>query len=174
MQIDVVQRISCKIEDWWTAVPVSLRTSADLLPSTPQHTLPLILLLRVIYHQSVSVLHSSLVPLFSCRTTKENLKYARQISAQLSYEHASSISMLLKAVLSHSVDTDRLPSFIGYAAYSASAVLIPFFWCLDQHVQDQVRSNVLANLRIIQQMGKQWRFIALLVSPNLLFISFHR
>jgi len=163
-QLAVLQHLHTKISSWWSNVPDYLKLRLDPIPSAQKQALPLLLLLRVIYHQSLCVLHSSIVPLFSYRTNTECLPYARQISAQLSFEHANSISQLLKAVPKYSIDPNRIPSFVGYAAYTACAVQIPFFWCINREVQDLVRSNVLANLRIIQQMGKQWKFITLLVS----------
>lgn len=123
----------------------------------------LLLLLRVMYHQSVCILHSSIVPLFSYRSDTEHLLYARQVSAQLAFEHAQIISRLLKAVPRYSINPNQIPSFVSYAAYTACAVQIPFFWCLNPDVQARVRSNVLANLCVIQQMGKHWKYIGLLV-----------
>ena len=165
-QLKVLQDLNTKVDEWWSRVPNSFKLPPDPCSSAPEHALPLLLLLRVVYHQSLCVLHSSNVPLFSYRPTTECVPYARQISAQLSFEHANMISQLLKAVPKYSIDPDRLPSFVGYAAYTACAVQIPFFWCMNQDVQDLVRSNFLANLRIIQQMGKYWKLITLLVSDE--------
>ncbi|OAA56300.1 Transcription factor [Niveomyces insectorum RCEF 264] len=151
-------------------VPDSLKFPLDAdagsyspTPSSPSgNSLPLLLLLRVMYHQSICILHSSIVPLFSYRSDTERILYARQVSAQLAFEHAQAISRLIQAVPHYKIDPDQIPSFVSYAAYSACAVQIPFFWCLNQDVQARVRSNVLANLRIIQHMGKHWKYIALL------------
>ncbi|KAF2102508.1 hypothetical protein NA57DRAFT_52077 [Rhizodiscina lignyota] len=161
-RLSVLQDLHSRISDWWSGLSPSLKVSSDSLPSAPRQTSPLLLLICIIYHQSLCALHASIVPLFSYNLNTENLSYARQVSAQLAYEHSDAISTLLKAVLRHSFEMDRIPSFVGYAAYCACAVQMPFFWCTNQGVQDRVRSNVLANLRIIQQIGKYWRYVALL------------
>ncbi|CAK7234816.1 hypothetical protein SBRCBS47491_009077 [Sporothrix bragantina] len=74
--------------------------------------------------------------------------YSRQVSAQLAFEHAQAVSQLVKlSQRRYKIDPDRIPSFVSYAAYSACAVQIPFFWCSNQDVQTRARSNVLMNLR---------------------------
>lgn len=166
-RLDILQELHSKISDWWSDLSPSLKLTADCLPTVLQQSAPLLLLLSIIYHQSLCAPHSSIVPLFSYCDVAENLSYARQISAQLAFEHVDAVSTLLKAVLKHTFDTSRTPSFVGYAAYSACAVQMPFFWCTNQDVQIRVRSNVLANLRMMQQMGRYWRFTALLVRPSL-------
>ncbi|KIH87585.1 hypothetical protein SPBR_05040 [Sporothrix brasiliensis 5110] len=182
------------LSQWWSNVPDSLKLPLELpleLPlagetrtqdvdrdapsSKPQQSpLPLRLLLCVMYHQSICILHSSIVPLFSYRsgssaTTAASSShshlslYSRHVSAQLAFEHAQAVSQLIQLSQRHyNIDPDRIPGFVSFAAYSACAVQIPFFWCSNQDVQTRARSNVLVNLRMIQQMGKHWKYVSLL------------
>ncbi|ERS98385.1 hypothetical protein HMPREF1624_05169 [Sporothrix schenckii ATCC 58251] len=176
------------LSQWWSNVPDSLKlplelpvagetrtqdVDGDAPSSEPQHSpLPLRLLLCVMYHQSICILHSSIVPLFSYRSDSATTAalshshlslYSRHVSAQLAFEHAQAVSQLIKLSQRHyNIDPDRIPGFVSFAAYSACAVQIPFFWCSNQDVQTRARSNVLVNLRMIQQMGKHWKYVSLL------------
>ncbi|GFN17151.1 hypothetical protein AtubIFM54640_005672 [Aspergillus tubingensis] len=51
-----------------------------------------------------------------------------------------------------------MPSFIGYAAYSARAIQAPFLWCSQPIVKQCAVRNVLANLKTLQILGKHWAF----------------
>lgn len=125
---------------------------------------PLILLLHTLYDQCLCTLHSSIVPLFSWGKPTEGLAYARQNSAQVAYEHACSISTRVRLILQSPLLIERAPSFFGYAAYSSCAIQIPFLWCSKPEVRACAFANMIENLRCIQEMGKYWKFIALLVS----------
>ena len=104
-------------------------------------------------------LHSSIVPLFSW-STSDAPQYSRQLSAQTAFEHANAISSKLAAI---TFEYSKLPSFVGYAAYCASAVQIPFLWCLRQDVKEQIQAYLRTNQTIIQAIGAHWKLIGLLV-----------
>lgn len=151
------------ISEWYSKLPLSLQLGDENLSRRPQAILPLVFLIHSVYHQCFCSLHSSIVPIFSWSTKVGQSSSARQISAQIAFEHASSTSILAERILKGSYEISRTPSFLGYACYCACAILIPFLRCTKLSLRDQVHQHVLINLRMLQQVGKFWRFIALLV-----------
>jgi hypothetical protein len=129
------------------------------------------LLVHIIYHSCLCALQSSIVPLFSCSTSDGASPYARQLSAQSALQHANAISSLLGAAREVQLDPARMPSFIGYAAYCACAVQIPFLWCSKPEIKQRAHANLLTNLSGIQGIGKHWKFIELLVSLSCLAVT---
>ncbi|KIW34670.1 uncharacterized protein PV07_01437 [Cladophialophora immunda] len=160
-QLDNLQTLHSRVEAWNSSIPGAWRFTPTLLDSSATH-LPFYILLHILYHQSLCTLHSSIVPLFSWGHSEPGLNFARQTSAQEAFERACSVSTCLKAILQSSLSPDRIPSFVGYAAYASCAVQIPFRWCTDPVVRARVSANLVANLKIMQQMGLYWRFISLL------------
>ncbi|KAI7978703.1 hypothetical protein EIK77_010609 [Talaromyces pinophilus] len=55
-----------------------------------------------------------------------------------------------------------MPSFLGYAAYCACAIQMPFLWCTRPEVKQQAHVNVVTNLNVILIIGKIWKFVQLL------------
>jgi len=163
-RLAAIQELDSKVGKWWNELPSSLDLSPDTIPLVPQDTLPLRLLVHVVYHQCLCALHSSIVPLFSWTSATNGYSYARQVSAQIAYEHATAVSLLINSALQHSWDASRVPSFVGYAGYCSSAILIPFIWCIQPDIRERARLNVLANLTMIRLLGRYWKFIGLLVS----------
>ncbi|KAK5061460.1 hypothetical protein LTR84_008003 [Exophiala bonariae] len=145
---------------WWR----SLRSNWKLTPSTigsiPADRLTNILLLNVIYHQSLSALHASVVPLFSWSAGDTNWSSARQASAQVAFEHASAASALIEATIA--TGQSVLHTFIAYAAYSGCAIQIPFMWCLNPAIKARAIANVKANTKMIRTMSQYWKFASLL------------
>jgi hypothetical protein len=159
-----IPKLDSKIGEWWSHLPPSLELSPCSISLVPQDTLPLLFLIHVVYHQCLCALHSSIVPLFSWTSSSDGHSYARQISAQVAFEHATAVSLLADAAVQHSWDLARTPSYVGYAAYCACAILIPFMWCIQPDVKERAKLNVVANLTLIRHLGRYWKFIALLVS----------
>lgn len=164
VKLDTLQSLHSKLEDW--KVKISERSDLAVLSVEDVNTQngPLLTLIHIIYDQCLCALHSSIVPLFSWGKPAGGLDYARQISAQVAYEHAYSISTWLRTLLQSSLPMGRVPSFVGYAAYSSCAIQVPFLWCTNTEVRACARANVIENLRCIQEMGRYWKFISLLVS----------
>ena len=119
--------------------------------------------MNIVYHQSLCALHASIVPLFSWGAGDGWLS-ARQLSAQVAFEHACAASELIHAVLSTFDRLAAMPSFIAYAAYSGCAIQIPFMWSSNTAVKDRARANVRANVKMLHILGAYWKFAALLVS----------
>lgn len=99
------------------------------MAAVPVQDLPKLLLLQVIYNQCLCSLHSSIVPLFSWSHCEGVFAHEQQLSAQTAFEHANSVSKLQHAPLELDWNARRMPSFVGYAAYSACAIQAPFLWC---------------------------------------------
>ncbi|KAK3648891.1 hypothetical protein LTR22_013116 [Elasticomyces elasticus] len=155
-----------KLSSWWQNLPLDMRLASTNVAMVPKKMLPNILLMNVVYHQSLCALHASIVPLFcwgKAAKGDEGWSVARQMSAQVAYEHACIISELLAAVRSISNDHSAMPSFICYGAYSGCAIQIPFLWSSKQSVRERAWINVKTNMNIISNMATFWKYAALLV-----------
>lgn len=161
--MSAIQELDSKISNWRSSLLESLELSPASISLTPQETFPLLLLIHVMYHQCLCALHSSIVPLFSWSMSTEGFSYARQLSAQVAFEHANTVSSLIGSVLAHSHDVSLIHSFVGYAAYSACVIQIPFMWCSQQDIRERARRYVVDNLKMIRHLGRFWKYIALLV-----------
>ncbi|KAM0329645.1 hypothetical protein ACHAPQ_006714 [Fusarium lateritium] len=124
------------------------------------------LLVNLVYHQSLCALHSSIVPLFCWSKGDGTYSSARQLSAQVAYEHSGSISALIKSALDTNCPISAMPLFVAYAAYSSYAVQIPFLWCSEVSVKERARTNVEANISMIQHMSSYWKLASLLVGDH--------
>ncbi|KAI3037155.1 hypothetical protein CBS147352_11095 [Aspergillus niger] len=153
-----IQTLDGRIHEAWSKLDASFHLDCTGLAVVPSDDLPKLLLLHVIYHQCLCSLHSSIVPLFSWSPCEGVFAYAQQLSAQTAFEHANSVSRLLHAALELDWDARRMPSFIGYAAYSACAIQTPFLWCSQPIVKQRAVCNILANLKTLQILGKHWSF----------------
>jgi hypothetical protein len=87
--------------------------------NTSHKAIPLLLLIHIVYHQSVCAVHASIVPLFVWEASGDDWTNARQNSAQAAFDHAKATTALLEAYMEVSPDASHLPAFIGYAAYCA-------------------------------------------------------
>lgn len=164
-----IQALDERISQWRLQLPESFSLTPQTVSFVPPTILPRLLLIHIVYHQCLCALHASLVPMFSWSAYSTDYAKARQFSAQTAWEHANCVSSLLAAVLNLSSatatswDPRRIPSFVGYAAYCASAIQMPFMWCLNPSVKDLARQNVVTNLRTMQCLGEHWKLVALLV-----------
>jgi hypothetical protein len=149
------------VSTWWRALRPSWKLTASTITTIPAARLTNILLINLIYHQSLCALHASVVPLFSWSAGDDNWSSARQASAQVAFEHACAASALIDATLSTGICV--LHTFIAYAAYSGCAIQIPFMWCLNSKVKERAITNVRANTKMIHKMAPYWKFAALLV-----------
>ena len=152
-----------ELAKWWQKVPPNLKLSSTNIAVVPWDALPNVLLINVVYHQSLCALHASIVPLFSWDAGDESWSSARQLSAQVAFEHACETSALISAVLTTYPKLSAMPSFVAYAAYSGCAIQIPFLWCLNEKVRQQAHANVKANIDMIHAMANYWKFAAMLV-----------
>jgi len=132
--------------------------------------LPKVVLIDIVYHQCLCALHSSIVPLFSWSTGDGSWASARQVSAQIAYDHACAASTVLESALTYLPDANSLPSFVAYAAYCGCAIQIPFLWSSEPRIRDRAQKNVRTNVKIIRILAKLWKFSALLVGSHIIRI----
>lgn len=151
---------------WWRNLRSNWKLTPSNIASIPADRLTNILLLNLIYHQSLSALHASVVPLFSWSAGDDKWSSARQASAQRAFEHASAASALIEATIA--TGKCVLHTFIAYAAYSGCAIQIPFMWCLNPAVRERAIANVKANTKMIRKMSQYWKFASLLVRPRII------
>lgn len=116
----------------------------------------------------MSVLHSSIVPLFSLNpVAAEACGYFQTASAQTALVHARQISSIfLRWGFSSLPQAPVSVGFIGYAAYCSCAIQLPFLWCTKSTVSEAAHANIKANLKTMRSMSKHWKLIAALVSPH--------
>lgn len=164
-----IQLLDGRIQEAYSKLTGPFHLTPDSMSSIPPDDLPRLLLLHVMYQQCWCSLHSSIVPLFSWSVFDDNYSYAQQLSAQTALEHANTVSSLLETALSLDWDVRRMPSFIGYAAYSACAIQTPFLWCLHPDVKQRAVRSVLANLKTLQILGDLWKFLKVLVRRLILW-----
>jgi hypothetical protein len=153
------------LSSWWQALPAHMRLTPNNVAGRPKQWLPNILLTNVVYHQCMCALHASIVPIFCWgrAAVSDDWSIARQLSAQIAYEHACNNSELLDAVLTTFDKLSAMPSFICYGAYAGCAIQIPFMWSSNRSIREKAYRNVRANMKMIEVMSRQWRFAALLV-----------
>ncbi|KAL1961575.1 hypothetical protein VTN77DRAFT_1427 [Rasamsonia byssochlamydoides] len=151
-----------EIASWRRNLPEFMVLGASMMNWQPHDALPRLLLINIIYHQCLCALHSSIVPLFCCGNPSHDWETTRTSSARVAYEHANAMSELIGAALNMCWDVSRIPSFVGFAAYCASAIQIPFTWCSDPEVAREAHQNVTVNVNVIRELGKYWKLVALL------------
>jgi hypothetical protein len=167
-RLQEIFRVENNISSWWNKVPVAFKLDASTISIIPQKDLPKIILTNLTYHQSLCALHSSIVPLFCWSKGDKTYSSARQLSAQVAFDHAIAISSLISAVLDAGYPLISMPIFVAYAAYSSCAIQIPFLWCSEISVRERAQFNIDANVKMIQGMSSYWKLASLLVSVNIL------
>ncbi|KAF5606598.1 uncharacterized protein FSUBG_5997 [Fusarium subglutinans] len=120
------------------------------------------ILTNLVYHQSLCALHSSTVPLFCWSKGDKTYSSARQLSAQVAFDHAVEISSLISGILTTGHTLSSMPIFVAYAAYSSCAIQIPFLWCSEPSVRERAQCNIDVNVRTIQGMSCYWKLASLL------------
>ncbi|RFN45506.1 hypothetical protein FIE12Z_10269 [Fusarium flagelliforme] len=161
-RIQQIFKTESEISVWWQRVPDNFKLNTSTILTTDQSSLPKILLTNLVYHQSLCALHSSIVPLFCWSKGDRACSTARHLSAQIAYEHASTISSLIRSVLGSGFHVSSMPIFVAYAAYSSCAIQIPFLWCSQLEVKVQAQLNVETNINMIREMASYWKLASLL------------
>ncbi|KAH7177272.1 hypothetical protein DER46DRAFT_118490 [Fusarium sp. MPI-SDFR-AT-0072] len=162
LRLQEIFRVENNISSWWNNVPDSSKLDPSSISTTPRKDLPKIMLTNLVYHQSLCVLHSSIVPLFCWSTGDRTYSSARQLSAQVAFDNAIAISSLITAILTTGYPLSSMPIFVAYAAYSSCAIQIPFLWCSEPSVRERAQSNIDANVKMIQGMSNYWKLASLL------------
>ncbi|KAK5062508.1 hypothetical protein LTR84_004581 [Exophiala bonariae] len=169
-RVTAILTLDDKVALWWRNLPSTLKLEADSLATVPGAPLPLLLLTNLIYHQTLCVLHASIVPLFCWTAGDDAWSLTRQSSAQVAYEHACTVSALIRAALASSTKISAMPTFVAYAAYGGCAILMPFMWSTNLSLRYQAQANVRTNVRMIHGMAEYWKFAKLLtVHVNCLY-----
>ena len=177
-RVSAIQTLDEKLSRWWRQVPPIFELTTSSVETISHDLLPKILLLNVVYHQSLCALHASIVPAFCWSPSDESWLLARQLAANVAYHHAREVSALIKAVLSEYPRLSAMPSFVAYAAYCGCAIQIPFIWCSNPIVRGRAQANVRSNITMIHTMAEYWKFSAILVwstplwRPNFQSIDF--
>lgn len=162
-RITAIHALHDKIAEWRRNVPACLQLTPSSLAGIALDVLPKLLLIHTVYHQSLTALHASIVPFFSWSPGDDTWLPARQMSAQIAFDHACAASNLFDATLAHFPRLSALPSFVGYAAYCGCAIQIPFLWCAEEAIRQTAQKNVRTNMRIIELLSQYWKFSSVLV-----------
>ncbi|KAI8633487.1 hypothetical protein F5Y19DRAFT_243861 [Xylariaceae sp. FL1651] len=161
VRIPAILALDEQLSEWWRTVPSDLKLTPSNIKDLPRAVYPRVLHTNILYHQSLCALHASLVPLFCC-SPGDGWSAARQISAQIAFEHAGEVSALIAAILETTSRTSAVPMFVGYAAYCGCAIQIPFMWCSNPAVRERIHANIRANTKLLQLMTVDWKFASLL------------
>lgn len=156
-----------RITGWWQTVQPQFKLTTSNMNTVSPETLPRILYINIFYHQSLCSLHASIVPLFSGGAGEESWSLARQVSAQIAFDHACATSELLHTVLEIGKNLGAIPGFVAYAAYCGCAVQIPFMKCSNLAIKEKASANVMTNVRMMHAVGRYWRVAGSLVSAIL-------
>lgn len=162
-RITGIHALDYDLSRWWSEMQPDFKLDSRDEATVPKDRLGIILLLNLVYHQSLCALHASIIPLFSWSTADDGWFSARQSSAQIAFEHACMASTKINHVLSLHPDLIPTHSFIAYAAYSGCAIQMPFMWCLNATVQHRAITSIRANVKMIRQTAPYWKFAAILV-----------
>ena len=162
--LSTIYSLEEELQSWWERLPDDLKMRSSDTPPLPPDVdmLPKILLINVFFHQSLCILHSSIVPIFSWGKHADNQSTGLQLSAQVAYDHACEVSRLIQVVLSDYGRLSAITSFIAYAAYCGCAIQIPFMTALDGGVRARSQANVKSNVRMIEIMSEYWKIAGLL------------
>jgi hypothetical protein len=162
--VATVYALDEELRDWWQSLKPAWKLAALNLNNIPEGLFAKVLLINVAYHQCLFALHAAVVPLFSVDSGSVNWNTARQLSAQIAFEHASSTSELISMTLTTSTRISAIPHFVAWSGYSACAILLTFVRSSDEKVKRRAMAQVQANGRLISEIAKYWRFARLLVS----------
>lgn len=165
-RITEIYKLDDELSNWSRKLPSVLRLTPESIALMPQDWLPKILLMNIIYHQCFCVLHASIIPLFCWDHGGDDWLSARQHSAQVAYEHADTVSDLLRATISTYNRLSAMPSFIAYAAYCGCAIQLPFLWSSNRDIKEKAKANVKTNIEMMHIVGFHWKMAALLVSDH--------
>ena len=163
-RITAIHSVDDQISAWWSSIDSSFQLTQKNTSDMHVNIFPKVLLINIVYHQCLCALHTSIVPLFSWSEGDYTWLSARQLSAQIAYEHAGAASSLLESTIANMPDTSSIPSFVGYAAYCGCATQIPFLWCSETAVRERAQTNFRTNVKMIRILAKHWKFCALLVN----------
>ncbi|RTE80224.1 hypothetical protein BHE90_005297 [Fusarium euwallaceae] len=154
--------IENKLSVWWGTVQPDFKLDPRDMGGIEQKEFSTILLMNLVYYQSLCALHASIVPLFCWTKGDRNWPSARQLSAQTAFEHAGRVSELIGSVLPTCTRLSAMPSYVAYAAYCSCAIQIPFLWCSEPTIRERAHVNVGANVRMMQAMSPYWKLASLL------------
>lgn len=162
-----IQVLSARLNEWHSQLHGSLRLAADGTSSCSSDIRPQVMLLHATYHQCLCALHCSIVPLFSLSKAPESESYVlgQRLSAQVAFDNAGAISDLVRASLTRDpAEAYRWPGFVGFALYCSCAIQLPYLWCADVDDREVARANIRDNLSAMASIGRNWRYVAGLVS----------
>ncbi|OAQ71000.1 transcription factor [Pochonia chlamydosporia 170] len=157
-RLATIQAMDTELRKWRNSLPEVFTFTETKARNCDPSALSQVLLINVLFHQSLCVLHASIIPLFTFCRVSPGHGDAQTRSAQTAFDHAKHISSLLqKCATSHNKDQS---GFIGYSAYCSSAIQLPFLWCQATDVAARVTTNIKTNSLVMSRVGKRWKLVA--------------
>lgn len=153
--------MDAKLRTWLSGLPAEFALRSSQSPIELRQRI----LISVSYHQSMSVLHASIVPLFSLSPVIGECGYPQIVSAQIALHHARQISNIFREFWNPGI---KYSAFLGYAAYSSSAIQLPLLWCQKPMARDNALANIKTNSQVMESIGKQWNIVTGLVCSKFL------
>ncbi|CEJ89862.1 hypothetical protein VHEMI05683 [[Torrubiella] hemipterigena] len=153
-----MQSLDARLHEWNRNLPSRFLLTPSNIGSASSVIVAQIVLLHIHFHQCLCVLHSSVVPLFTFGAASDVQPHFQSVSAQLCFDHANQISSTFELALDWC--TSHAYGFVGYAAYCATAIQLPFLQCSDETISLRALANIAVNNRVIHGVAKRWRFVA--------------
>ncbi|KAK2613824.1 hypothetical protein N8I77_000704 [Diaporthe amygdali] len=150
-----------QLTEWYLDLPASMTYTRDNLhefSKLKEH--PWFVAMHTIYHQSKTVLHSTIVPHFSGIPLQQSVpRAAVRTSARTALEGAKLISEIAADLNDINVDAARLPPFTGYCMYVSASILIAFIFSRDEELATTARCGLVSVLKILEAMKLCWKHL---------------
>lgn len=163
-----VQSLDTKLHEWFQHLPSRFALTATNIKNLPPEATSQIVLLHMHFHLCLCVLHSSVVPLLTFGAASDVEPHFQSASAQICLDHANQITNTFEVALPWC--TSHAYGFVGYAAYCATAIQLPFLRCSNQEISLRALTNIRINSQVLHGVGKRWKFVAGLVSQTILVL----
>ncbi|KAF4963112.1 hypothetical protein FSARC_8825 [Fusarium sarcochroum] len=124
-RLQTIFRVENEISTWWSNVSDKFKVDASevaIIAMVEPKELPKILLTNIVYQQSLCALHASIVPLFCWSKGDKIQSSARQLSAQVAFEHACQVYVRCL----HDVHKRNPPKISNEPKYADISVFIDF------------------------------------------------
>ncbi|KAI8648315.1 hypothetical protein NCS56_01515800 [Fusarium sp. Ph1] len=129
---------------------------ASGVPRPPSAELSRIFSLKYIYELCLIYLHSSVVPVLSCRTQTPNFSRSMlRLAAEQAWEHSTKMTTMTEQYISWKAPISKLWPMVGYGAYVCAAVQLRRCLALGS-LNYQWFERTKAHLHLTGELRKYW------------------
>lgn len=136
----------------------------------PSAELSRIFSLKYIYELCLIYLHSSVVPVLSCRTKTPNFSRSMlRLAAEQAWEHSTKMTTMTEQYLSWKAPVSKLWPMVGYGAYVCAAVQLRRCLALGL-LNHQWLERTKVHLHLTGELRKYWMTLQPLVCCSMFMI----